>query len=238
MNSKRCFYIALMVILMVLLCIPTLGIPAAEERIVVTAFAMERGKKNVPEGWEVEKAKGIPNVSLVKEGKTVYLHLKSEEKSSFGIKKEFKVDIKKYPYLHWKWKVTQLPRGGDIRKSETDDQAIQIYVAFTATGWPAKFNTPAVAYIWDNEAPKGLMIKSPQRLMDKVRYIVLRNKTDKLGEWYEEKRNVYEDYKKLFKDINKGEPKGATKGISFYINSQHTKSQAESFIGEVYFAEK
>jgi hypothetical protein len=235
MNSKVIFCIVSMAILMAVLCLPGSGVPATDEQIVVTQFAIDRTNKNVPEGWKVEKAKGTPNLRLIKEGNDVYLQLKTDQQSSYGVKKEFKVDIKKYPFLHWRWKVTQLPRGGDIRKSDTDDQAIQIYVAFTATGWPAKFNTPVVAYIWDNEAPKGLMIKSPQRLADKVRYIVLRNKTDKLGEWYGEKRNVYEDYKKLFKDINKGEPKGTTQGISFYINSQHTKTQAESFIGEVYF---
>jgi hypothetical protein len=206
------------------------------EQIAVTQFAMERSIKDVPEGWEVKKIKGMPNLRLIKEGNNVYLRLKSDGRSSYGITKDLKVDIKKYPFLYWKWKVTQLPRGGDIRKAQTDDQAIQLYVAFTATGWPVKFNTPVVGYIWDSEAPKGLMSRSPQPLMGKVRYIVLRNKTDKLGKWYEEKRNIYEDYKKLFGDINKGEPKGMTQGISIYINSQHTESQAESFIGEVYFA--
>jgi hypothetical protein len=224
-----------MSVLMAVLCLLGSGVPATGEQIVVTQFAIDRTNKNVPKGWKIEKTKGTPNLRLIKEGNAVYLQLKSDQQSSYGMKKEFKVDIKKYPFLHWRWKVTKLPRGGDIRKSDTDDQAIQIYIAFPATGWPAKFNTPVVAYIWDSEAPKGLMIKSPQHLADKVRYIVLRNKSDKLGEWYGEKRNVYEDYRTLFKDINKGEPKGATQGISFYINSQHTKSQAESFIGEVYF---
>jgi len=80
------------------------------------------------------------------------------------------------------------------------------------------------------------MVTSPQPLAGKVRYVVIRDKNDKPGEWYTEKRNIYEDYKKLFPDIDGGTPRDV-KGISFYINSQHTKSEAESYIYDVYFSE-
>ena len=142
--------------------------------------------------------------------------------------------MEEYPFLNWKWKVTKLPKGGDVRKADTDDQAMQIYVAFTATGWPKKLNTPVIGYIWGNEAPKGLMVTSSQPLSGKVRYVVLRNKSDELNEWYTEKRNVSEDYKKLFSDIKGGKLRDI-EGISFYINSQHTKSEGESYIYDVYF---
>ena len=105
-----------------------------------------------------------------------------------------------------------------------------------ATGHPEKINTPILTYIWDNEAPKGLSVRSPKILLRKIRYLVVRNKTDQLGQWYTEKRNVYEDYKRIFHDVDGGEPRGATHGVRFYINSQNTKSQAEGYIGEVYFS--
>ncbi|TFG93359.1 MAG: DUF3047 domain-containing protein, partial [Syntrophobacterales bacterium] len=141
----------------------------------------------------------------------------------------------KYPFLSWKWKVGRLPDGGDVRKSATDDQAIQIYVAFKPTGWPEKLNTPVIGYIWGVECPKGSMITSDQLFADKVRYVVLRNKEDTLNTWFGEKRNLEEDYKKLFPDIDNGQPRDI-KGISFYINSQNTKSAAESYIYDVRFS--
>ncbi|GAI98805.1 unnamed protein product, partial [marine sediment metagenome] len=58
---------------------------------------------------------------------------------------------------------------------------------------------------------------------------------DKLDKWYEEKRNVSEDYKKLFPDIKGGKLRDV-EGISFYINSQHTKSEGEGYIYDVYFS--
>jgi len=140
-----------------------------------------------------------------------------------------------YTFLSWKWKVARLPVEADVRNAGTDDQAVQIYVAFKPTGWPAKLKTPTIGYIWGVECPKDTVVTSPQPLADKVRYIVIRNKSDTLNEWYQEKRNLEEDYKKLFPDIDNGQLRDI-EGISFYINSQHTKSEAESYIYDVRFS--
>jgi outer membrane protein OmpA-like peptidoglycan-associated protein len=146
------------------------------------------------------------------------------------------VNVKDFPVLSWRWRVDKLPAGGDVRKQSMDDQALQIYIAFKETGFPAVLNTPIVGYIWDNEAPKGWSGRSTQIGGDKMRYIVLRNKTDKTGQWYTEHRNVYEDYKKLFGDINGGEPLGVTTGVQVHINSQRTKTPAQGMIGDMYFS--
>jgi hypothetical protein len=130
----------------------------------------------------------------------------------------------------------RLPRGGDARRAETDDQAIQLYIAFPATGWTAKLNPPIIGYLWDNEAPRDWTGRCPQTGGGKLRYMVLRNGTDKLGEWTSERRNIYQDYRKLFPDMKDGEPMGPVQGISLYINSQHTQSMAEGSIADVFFS--
>ncbi len=190
----------------------------------------------IPQGWKLEKKTGRPLMNLEKNGNAFYLRLISRGDSSFGIRKEAKVDVKKFPILSWRWMVTKLPKGGDVRKCATDDQAVQVYVAFKEAG-PMGLNTPVIGYIWDNDAPKGWSGRSPQIGGGKLRYIVLRNKTDRTGKWYTEKRNIYEDYKRLFADINGGEPQGTTTGLQIYINSQRTKSPAESMIGDIYFSD-
>ena len=209
-------------------------LPAGENTVMVAGFDSGKMKDGAPVGWELEDKKGTPDLKLEKEECKYALHLKSDSKSSFGIKKDVKLTKKEYPFFNWKWKVCKLPVGGDVRKSDMDDQAIQIYIAFKATGWPAKLKTPVMGYIWSNECPKGTMVTSPQPLAGKVRYIVIRDKNDKLDNWYTEKRNIYEDFKKLFPDIDGGTPRDV-KGVSFYINSQHTKSEAESYIYDAYF---
>jgi hypothetical protein len=203
--------------------------------IMVADFSSADVKKGVPGGWELDRKTGKPVFRLEKDGQTYFLNMVSDQ-ASFGIKKAVNVNIKEYPFLNWTWKVRKLPAGGDVRKAETDDQAIQIYLAFPATGFPAKLNTPVIGYIWDSEAPKSWTGRSQQMGGGKLRYVVVRNKSDAIDEWYTEKRNVYNDYQKLFKDLPGSEPKGPAQGISFYINSQHTRSAAESYIGSVYFS--
>jgi hypothetical protein len=176
---------------------------------------------DTPKGFTKEVKTGLPQVAL-EDG---FLRL-SSNKTSFGFKKEVKASIKEYPYLNWSWQARRLPRGGDFRKRETDDQAGQLYVLFPR--FPAKVNTLMVGYLWENEAPKGTSATSTA--WSKLKCIVLRDKTDPLGTWYRESRNVYEDFKRLFKE----EPPDLG-AVALYINSQHTGSDAEILYGPIFF---
>ncbi|HET6460155.1 MAG TPA: DUF3047 domain-containing protein [Syntrophales bacterium] len=211
--------------------------PKAADTIRVAVFDSAQMQNGAPTGWLLETKKGEPVLSLEKGSRLYYLHMKSRD-SSFGVKRGITVDIKEYPYLNWRWKVTRLPDGGDVRKSNTDDQAAQLYVAFTPTGFPEALSTPVLGYIWDNEAPKGWTGRSSAIGGGKLRYVVVRDKTDGVGQWHTEKRNIYEDYRNLLKDIQCAEPAGLTHGVEFYINTQNTKAWAESYIGNVYFSKR
>lgn len=204
--------------------------------VPVTRFRSLEMPNGAPAGWAVEKKIGVPSLRMAREGENFYLHLLSSGNSSFGVRTSAQVNVKEFPVISWRWKVDKMPVGGDVRKKAADDQALQVYIAFKETGFPAVLNTPVIGYIWDNEAPKGWNGRSRQVGGDKMRYLVLRNKTDKTGQWYTERRNIYEDYKKLFSDINGGEPLGVTTGVQVHINTQRTKTPAEGMIGDIYFS--
>lgn len=210
--------------------------PADQDIVLVAGFDSPQMQKGAPAGWILDKKKGKPFITLEKGSEIYCLHMVSREASSFGVKRGIKVDIKEYPYLNWRWNAIQLPEGGDVRKTKTDDQAIQLYVAFTPTGFPEALNTPVVGYIWDNESPKGWTGRSTQIGGGKLKYVVVRNNMDQLGQWYTEKRNIYEDYRKLFKDVRDGDLPTLTHGAQIHINTQNTESVAEGYICEVYFS--
>jgi hypothetical protein len=237
MFNKRLLSVILLVLLTVVMSAGEL-FSILDESVVVAKYRSPRLVNGVPEGWTLMKHSGTPNINLIRAGDAYYVRMISDPRSGFGIERTVRVDLKEYPYLNWTWRATKLPRGGDVRKSATDDQALQIYVVFPSTVFPEKLNTPILTYIWDNEAPKGLSTRSPKPFLKRIRYLVLRNKTDQLGNWYTEKRNVYEDYKRIFRDIHGGEPMGATHGVRFYINSQNTRSNAEGYIGEMSFSKQ
>ena len=199
---------------------------ADNDRLIIESFSKGVDEKGVPFGWELKEKHGTPIIKLEKENDIYALHLISEQ-SSFGLTKKININIKEYPYLNFRWKVIELPRNGDFRKMETDDQAAQIYVAFGTFKLTAKI----VGYLWENKPPKLTTGVSPA--WSKTRLIVLESGSEKIGEWVCEKRNIYNDYKDLFEK----EPPDA-KLISLYINSQHTKSRAESYFGEIYFSKK
>jgi hypothetical protein len=221
--------------LVCLLIFPWTAPAEINETVVNLGFSTSDTPNGAPAGWVLDRHAGTVTLRLEKDGEGYRLNMVSEQ-SSFGIKRAVKLNIREFPYLNWTWKVSKLPLGGDIRKSDADDQAAQIYLAFPARGFPAKLNTPIIGYIWDSEAPKDWTGRSPQLGGGKMRYVVVRNKIDKLSHWYMEKRNIYHDYQKLFRDLQGGEPTGPMQGISLYINSQHTRSIAECHIGDIFFS--
>ncbi len=193
----------------------------AEDRLAVADFSLAAPGSGIPAGWELKEKFGKADSTVVKEGKIPAVRFRSKN-TSFSLQREVKVDLKQFPILAWKWKVTKLPTGGDFRKSTTDDQAAQLFVAFT--------KTKSIVYIWDTSAPQGLMEDTTPVPFMHVKVVVVRSGPGGMGKWIRESRNVYEDYKKLF-----GEEPPAVSGIRLQINSQHTGTAAESYFADVAF---
>ena len=223
MKNSRNKVSLITLLILFLLFVPT---KADNDQLIIENFSSGVDEKGVPLGWELKEKEGSPIIKLEKEDDIYALHLISE-RASFGLTKKININIKEYPYINFRWKVIELPENGDFRKKETDDQAAQVYIAFGTFKLTAKI----VGYLWENEAPKLITGVSPA--WSKTRLIVLESGPEKLGKWVFEKRNVYDDFKELFEK----EPSEA-KLISLYINSQHTKSRAESYFGEIYFSKK
>jgi len=198
-----------------------------QERFIVDRFIGGVDEKGIPKGWSQEKEPGPQSkIAVGQERDLPFVQLLSVN-DAFGIKKEFSFDIRKYPYLTWRWKATRLPKGGDIRKRETDDQAGQIYVLFPR--FPSMINTRSMGYVWDAATPAGT--SGTSTAYSKMKYVVLQTGPEKLGQWIWETRNVYEDYKKYFQE-NPPEV-GA---LLLYINTQHTQSSAEINYGDIFFS--
>ena len=216
---------SLMVLLLVLpiLCAAS-GVRAADDSIVIADFSTWIMPRGMPPSWELKVKSGKAAFDVMRDGDIPALHLKSVD-SSFSVQGKVNVDVKRYPVLSWRWKVTQLPKGGDFRKSRTDDQAAQLFLAFT--------ETKAIVYIWDTTAPQGLMESTSPVPFMTVKVVVVRSGPDELGKWIAETRNVYDDYKKLY-----GDEPPVVKGMRFQINSQHTKTSAESWFADVVFQKR
>jgi hypothetical protein len=193
----------------------------AADRVVVGDFSSAVVAGGVPAGWELKEKSGKADLAVVKDGGVAAARFRSTS-TSFSIQKEVKVDLAQFPMLTWKWKVTQLPVGGDFRKAATDDQAAQLFVAFS--------KTQAIVYVWSTTVPRGTMASTSPAPFMTVKVVVLQTGTAKKGEWVSESRNVHRDYKKLFRS----EPPPVS-AMRLQINSQHTESSAECYFADVAF---
>jgi hypothetical protein len=195
--------------------------------LMVDRFQAGMNGEGLPSAWTLEKAPGPKSkIAIENEKEDRFLRIVSIN-DGFGVRKELSFDIRQYPHLSWWWKAIQLPKGGDIRKKETDDQAGQIYVIFPR--FPSLVNSRSVGYIWDTQAPIGL--SGTSTAYNRMKYVVLQSGEGKLNQWVFETRNVYEDYKKFFQEDPP--PVGA---LLLYLNSQHTKTSAEICFAEIFFS--
>ncbi len=182
-----------------------------------------------PPGWEVKEFSGKARVEVVRADEAAALHLVSDG-TSFAVSKALDFELPKYPMLTWKWKVARLPKGGDVRKRETDD-AVQVYVVFPR-GLVKQVQSHIVGYVWDATAPAGTTLDSPQPCPPtcNLKLVVIQSGSDKLGQWVTERRNVLADYQSLF---HAAPPKVGA--LSVQLDSNDTRSSAEAFFQDFVF---
>ena len=202
---------------------------AADQYVVEDWARMAVGTKGLPAGWQ-KQSWGSPkyDFGVVEDGERRVLRLRSDGDSS-NISKEIKgqVRLRDTPVLEWSWKVVLLPKGADLRRKETDDQAAQIYVTWPR--FPESVRSRIIGYVWDTTAPAGLT--APSQKTGTVTYVVVRSGGAELGKWLTERRNVREDFRRIYGE----EPDDDPAVVSIGIDSDDVKGAAESFFGPILF---
>src|SRR5262249_56413103 len=148
------------------------------------------------------------------------LLLKSNNDHS-TIARELHVDLRATPVLEWSWKVIKLPAGADIRAKETSDLTAHVFVIWPR--FPAMLRSRLIGYVWDAAAPAQTVEKS--RKTGTVHFFVLRSGPGELGQWLTERRNVVEDYRRVF-----GEGPEEPRALALSIDPNDTHSEAEALI--------
>jgi hypothetical protein len=201
---------------------------AADQVLVEDWSGYAVGGKGIPNGWKGQNW-GSPKYDLTvvsNDGHNV-LQMRSANDGS-TISREIKgtVNLKETPILEWSWKVTVLPQGGNSCRKATDDQAAQVFVVWPR--FPEAVRSQIIGYVWDTTQPPGTICKSEKT--GTVTYVVVRSGTADLGKWLTERRNIVEDYKKIYGS----EPEGPS-ALAIAIDSNDTNSKAESFMGTLLF---
>jgi hypothetical protein len=200
----------------------------AADEVVIESWKDKLGATGKPSGWQ-EQNWGNPKYDFrveEHEGRAA-LHMKSvNEGSTISRDVKGKVRLKETPILEWAWKAVALPKGGNACKKATDDQAAQLYVAWPR--FPEAVRSRIIGYVWDTTQPVGTICKSEKT--GTVTYVVMRSGSVDLGKWVTERRNVAEDFRKIY-----GEAPEDPSVVSVSIDSNDTNSMSESFMGSILF---
>ncbi len=220
--------------------------PAAD-RLYVGRFSSQPAGGALPENWEPLTFKKISEhtrYALVrKDGATV---VRAESRASAsGLIRKMQIDPKTWPVLAWRWQVANVYAKGDLRKKQGDDYPARIYVAFRYDPDRAGFfkrlkyeaakaiygeypPAAAINYIWANRAPTGT--EAPNPFSEQTMMVAVESGEKKAGRWVSEKRNVLEDYRRLY-----GEDPPAISGVAIMTDSDNTGESATAWYGDVFF---
>ena len=204
-------------------------VAGAAEVVIEDWKAYKVGSTGLPGDWKPQNW-GSPNYDSVKvvedEGRRA-LHLKSTNDST-TVNREIKgkVHLKETPILEWEWKSVVLPKGGNSCKKATDDQAGQIFVVWPR--FPEPVRSRIIGYVWDTTQPVGTICKSEKT--GTVTYVVVQSGPSELNRWITEKRNVVEDFKRIY-----GEAPDDPAVLSLSIDSNDTNTSSEALICAIRF---
>jgi hypothetical protein len=144
----------------------------------------------LPEDWKTYpfhkyKAKRVYKVS--ENAGRRYIQAVDDKDISVPIFKDFDWDIKKYPYLKFRWRAQKIPEGARETHPDTNDSACGVYVGFSRTS--------ALKYVWSAAlTPGSYWAKNP----GKFSIISKEVGSEHLGRWRDVTVDVTKDYQMTF----------------------------------------
>jgi hypothetical protein len=190
---------------------------AAQAPIQITFSTDELGK--FPSQWTTLNGNHNGEIYTVQseEGKR-FLHADAKG-VGVQIGYEKKWALKDYPVLQWQWRAVLFPEGTNEHDKNANDSVLGVYVIFGM--WP--FSIKVIKYIWSDTLAVGYSFVSPA--YKNARIVVLESGRTLKGQWITEKRNVLDDYRRLFGD---GDSKATpvARGIGLLTDSDNTHTHA------------
>lgn len=117
--------------------------------------------------------------------------------------------------LRWAWRVDRPNPALDLKTKPGDDSPAKVCLAFdlplervpflerellrfARTRSPIPLPAATLCWVWGHAEAAGTMVRNPYT--QRVRVIVLRNRADASGRWFEEQRDVAADFRTAFGD--------------------------------------
>ncbi|MGR9086963.1 MAG: DUF3047 domain-containing protein [Gammaproteobacteria bacterium] len=207
-----------------LLIIPIVHAEEMKERLVMGSFST-----GSLAGWESKEFNGETRYRLIDLAGEKVLSAESAGNAS-GLFHKKRIDLKKTPFLNWRWRIDKRLGKIDEQTKSGDDYAARVYVVIS--GGLAFWRTRAINYVWADTSPKGTVW--PNAFAgDHAMMIALRSADDGTGVWYSEKRNVLADIK-----THLGDDVRFIDAVALMTDTDNARGRAMSYYGDIFFSSR
>jgi len=218
---------------------------AASASSIGTFSAMSPGG-NFEDGWTLTTLRDIAptRFELIGDGDQVVVKATADAAAA-SLTRTLRQNIDEQTSLHWRWRIDRVVERSDISSKQGDDFAARLYVFFDypldrlavfertklrlARWWYGDHVPAAVlCYVWANSEKPGTTAWNAYT--SRARMIVLRNATDSVGNWVEEKRNLAADFRAAFGDVAP-----VVTGVAIAADTDQTGESVTAWFGDIGF---
>ncbi len=179
-------------------------------------------REGLADKWQEKSFSGKTHYRVEQNDNQPAIHATSKGTAS-GLFYKIDYNPRQYPILSWSWKVDHILTKGDAHTKNGDDYAARIYVVFPSwLFWKSK----ALNYVWANKLPQESMIANA--FTANAMMIAVRSGSTKTGQWLNEHRNIYEDFKQAF-----GEEPPMAGAIAIMTDTDNTGEEASAWYGPI-----
>ena len=175
------------------------------------------------EGWQLRHFEGETRYRIVEDKGVRVLEAESAAGAS-SLYLEREIDLAARPVLEWRWRVEAPLSAPDERVRAGDDFAARVYAVAPGEGL---FAPPvAISYVWAGSAPVGADWPNP--FTSRVRMVAVESGPAHAGEWRSYRRNVREDFRRLF-----GREVDELEGVAVMTDADNSGQRARAWYGDI-----
>ncbi|WP_321798248.1 DUF3047 domain-containing protein [Caballeronia sp. J97] len=211
------------------------------------SFSTSEAGASLPAGWKnlpVVKGKPMTRYTLVQDGRTTVLQADADRSAS-ALMHEGNIDLNDTPVVSWRWKAEGPIEGADNRTGSKEDSPARLVFVFDGDksklslydrasmevakrvgGQDLPYAT--LMYIWSTSAAPGSVIPNPHT--GRVQMIVVSGRPGDAGQWQSLRRNIVEDYEKVFH-----EAPGRITGYGLLTDTDNTATTSRAWYGDIRF---
>ena len=224
--------------------------PLATADPAITPFSAGSAGGKLPLPWRIATLPGgkrPTHFDLIADGGTVVLRAEAQA-SVASVMHPLTLDPKAFPFVGWRWKISNILRKSDIHSKAGDDFPARVYVLFdydvsklsmlqrakifmARQRYGKDVPAAALCYVWDGKAPAGTTVWSPYT--DRVRVIVVESGSANVNHWREVRRDVAADFRAAF-----GEEPPSIFAVALASDTDNTGESVTTLFGDIHFSAK